>query len=225
MNWINEIRTPHKDAGFSQYDEDSIILNIFDAIGTTNRYYVDIGALAYGGTMSNTQSLHNLGWKGLAFDMDEDPSNRAIKEFITPFNICDILEKYDCPKDFDFLSLDIDSFDYDVLESILEKYAPRVICSEFNGTLDPNSTIKIEYKEGYVWDKTNNYGYSFSAGKYLLDKFGYVVILNQDETNIFAIKKELIDFEVNVIATQSIYHAINKYAKWIDCREKIEIND
>jgi hypothetical protein len=222
MNWISEIRNPRQDAGLSQYDEDTIILNTFDHIGTTNRYYVDIGALAYGTTMSNTQILHNLGWKGLAFDMDEDPTNRAIKEFITPFNICDILEKYDCPKDFDFLSLDIDSFDYDVLESILKEYSPRLICSEFNGTLDPNSTIKLEYQEGYVWDRTNNYGYSFSAGKYLLDKYGYVVILNQDETNIFAIKKELIDFEVNVIATQTIYHGINPLAKWIDCKEPIK---
>jgi hypothetical protein len=222
MNWMSEIRNPRKDSGLSQYDEDTIILNIFDHIGTTNRYYVDIGALAYGTTMSNTQALHNLGWKGLAFDMDEDPTNRAIKEFITPFNICDVLKKYDCPKDFDFLSLDIDSFDYDVLESILQKYSPRVICSEFNGTLDPSSTIKVAYQEGYVWDRTNNYGYSFNAGKYLLDKYGYVIILNQDETNIFAIKKELIDFEVNVIATQSIYHAINPLAKWIDCKEPIK---
>ncbi len=222
MNWISEIRNPRQDAGLSQYDEDTIILNTFDHIGTTNRYYVDIGALAYGTTMSNTQILHNLGWKGLAFDMDEDPTNRAIKEFITPFNICDILKKYDCPKNFDFLSLDIDSFDYDVLESILQEYSPRLICSEFNGTLDPNSTIKLEYQEGYVWDRTNNYGYSFGAGKYLLDKYGYVVILNQDETNIFAIKKELIDFEVNVIATQCIYHAINPLAKWIDCKEPIK---
>jgi hypothetical protein len=222
MNWISEIRNPRQDAGLSQYDEDAIILNTFDHIGTTNRYYVDIGALAYGTTMSNTQILHNLGWKGLAFDMDEDPTNRAIKEFITPFNICDILKKYNCPKDFDFLSLDIDSFDYDVLESILQEYSPRLICSEFNGTLDPNSSIKLEYQEGYVWDRTNNYGYSFSAGKYLLDKYGYVIILNQDETNIFAIKKELIDFEVNVIATQTIYHGINPLAKWIDCKEPIK---
>jgi hypothetical protein len=220
MNWISKIRNPHPKAGFSQYDEDSIILNIFEEIKTTNNFYVDIGALAYGASMSNTFCLHKEGWNGLAFDMDEDPQNRTLKEFITPSNILDILKKYNCPKSFDFLSLDIDSFDYDVLESILSEYNPRVICTEYNGTLDPNSTIKIKYKEGYVWDKTNNYGYSFGAGKYLLEKNGYKVILNQDDTNIFAIKNDLIDFDVNVEVKQNIYHKINENAEWIDCKQE-----
>ena len=35
MNWISKIRNPHPKAGFSQYDEDSIILNIFEEIKTT----------------------------------------------------------------------------------------------------------------------------------------------------------------------------------------------
>lgn len=223
MNWISKIRNPHPKAGFSQSDEDSIILNIFDEIKTTNKFYVDIGALAYGAAMSNTQCLDNEVWRGLAFDMDFDPTNRVKKEFITPFNVCDVLKKYDCPKNFDFLSLDIDSSDYDVLESILENYEPRVICTEFNGTLDPTETIKMEYEEGYVWDKTNRYGYSFGAGKYLLEKNGYTIILNQGETNLFAIKKELITFEMEEVqATKSMYHKYNESAKWVDCREPIK---
>lgn len=222
MTWITRIRNKNLKAGFSQYDEDSIILNIFEEIKTTNKFYVDIGALGYGALMSNTLCLHNENWKGLAFDMDEDPNNRTIKEFITPFNILEILKKYNCPKEFDFLSIDIDSFDYDVLEEIFSEYQPRVICTEYNATLDPNSTIKMKYKEGYVWDKTNNYGYSYGAGKYLLEKNGYKVILNQDDTNLFAIKSDLIDFDVHVEVNQNIYHSVNENAEWIDCKEPIK---
>jgi hypothetical protein len=222
MTWITRIRNKNPKAGFSQYDEDSIIMNIFEEIKTTNKFYVDIGALGYGALMSNTLCLHNENWKGLAFDMDEDPNNRTIKEFITPFNILEILKKYNCPKELDFLSIDIDSFDYDVLENILSEYQPRVICTEYNGTLDPNSTIKMKYKEGYVWDKTNNYGYSYGAGKYLLEKNGYKVILNQDDTNLFAIKSDLIDFDVHVEVKQNIYHSVNENAEWIDCKEPIK---
>lgn len=70
-------------------------------------------------------------------------------------------------------------------------HRPRLICTEFNGTLEPNVSLVLEYEDGYTWDKTNKYGYSFAAGKKLLEKNGYVIIYNQHDTNIFAVRKEL----------------------------------
>ena len=52
----------------SQGAQDYIIADIFDRIGVTNGYYVEIGFNSptfEGGTGANTWALHRRGWRGL----------------------------------------------------------------------------------------------------------------------------------------------------------------
>lgn len=217
LNWISEIKILKGNNLQSQFSEDIIIDHIFKNIGTISRYFVDLGAGAYDGKMSNTRTLKRSGWDGFGVDCANITDEWIIKEFVKPGNVCQILASQNAPKEFDFLNLDLDSSDFWVLKELLKEYSPRVICTEFNGTLDPNNSLVLEYEEGYTWDNTNKYGYSFSAGKKLLEENGYMIIYNLHDTNIFAVKKEFISsIELpEVTAKQNIYHPINNTAVWI----------
>lgn len=215
-NWVAKIKDVKGGPAESQFDEESIIAFIFDKIGVKHNWLVDFGAGAYDGAMSNTRKLKNDGWFGFGVDMSPTTDPWIIKEFIKPDNACEILRNMCAPYDFDFLNLDIDSSDFYVLKNILAQYRPRLICTEFNGTLEPNIPLVLEYEEGYTWDKTNKYGYSFAAGKKLLEENGYVVLYNQHDTNIFAVPQELAPENfAEVTARRNIYHPINPNAKWI----------
>lgn len=215
MDWIKKLSSIDlTESKFSQYGEDVIIKRIFENINPKINFFVDIGAGGAGKGLSNTKLLKECGWSGLSFDMDG--SDGLIKEFITPFNICSVLKKYECPTNFDFLSVDLDSFDYDIIESLLREYKPVLICAEYNATIPPDVPVKLEYEEGYTWDGTNKYGFSFSAGVKLFEKFGYTVILSHADTNMFAIKTELLKgFKPEIKAKQNVYHPININAKFI----------
>lgn len=216
-NWINEIKTLKGNNLQSQYSEDVIVGHIFKNINTTNKYFVDLGAGAYDGKMSNTRTLKDNGWDGFGVDCANITDAWILKEFVKPENVCQILASQNTPNEFDFLNLDLDSSDFWVLKELLKEYAPRLICTEINGTLSPNESLVLAYEDGYTWDNTNKYGYSFAAGKKLLAENGYVIIHNLHDTNIFAIKKELIDGIdfTEVTAKQNVYHPINSTAVWI----------
>lgn len=211
---------------YGQYGEDLIIDFIFDKIGTTNRFFVDIGAGAYGsGEMSNTKQLILNGWTGLAFDMDEHGNDHIIKEFVTPFNVVGLLQKHNCPLVFDFLNLDIDSFDYDVLESVLGTFKPTLVCTEYNATLPVNSVVKLQYEEGYSWKGSNKYGFSFGAGMHLFKKYGYTVVMNHVNSNLFAVHNSILPDEfhnnLEIEAEQTMYHAVNNTAVWVHADTKL----
>jgi hypothetical protein len=216
VNWITEISGLNAASDYSQYGEDAIIAYIFRHIGVTNRFFVDLGAGAYGGsTMSNTRKLKQAGWSGYGVDADNKGEAWIIRRFIKPDNIIEIMTAQNTPVRFDFLNLDIDSCDFWVLQQLLTQYSPRCICTEFNGTLNPLVSVVLKYEEGYTWDETNKYGYSFAAGEKLLREHGYRIIYNMLDQNIFAVKEELVSgliFEVG--AREVHYHPFNPAAVW-----------
>jgi len=163
MNLLEKLNPMPLKGKYSQYGEDAIAQIVFDHIGTTNKVCVDIGAGEYDGTMSNTRLLEENGWRRIAFDINAKEGSNVVKAMVTPFNAASLLIDQRTPYDFDFLSLDIDSCDYWVLHDLLCDYQPNIICAEFNGCLDPNIPVAQVYQEGYTWDKTDNYGFSWKA--------------------------------------------------------------
>ena len=215
-NWITEIPLVPPGGHYSQIGEEGLIDYIFAQIGLTNRYYVDLGAGAYGdSTMSNTRWLRQSGWSGYGVDMRSKGEEGVIERFIKPDNIVAIMQEQHTPQQFDFLNLDLDSCDFWVLKSVLGYYAPRCICTEFNGTLNPVLSVVLEYQDGYTWDQTNKYGYSFGAGKKLLGEHGYRIVHNMGNQNIFAVREDLVRGLVfQVGATQMASHPENPWAIW-----------
>ena len=195
-DWIKQIpNIKLSDIGsseiFSQFGEESIFDFIFDNIGTTNKYLVDFGAGGLGCSMSNSRYLINKGWSGLRMDGEPDPDTDIKKEFITKENIVELFKKYDVPFEFDLLSIDIDGNDYWVLEKILEKYCPRVIVAEFNGTINQGVSLAMKYNPTHIWKADDYYGFSFEAGKKLGHKFDYTVVFQLNSTNMYFVRKDL----------------------------------
>lgn len=84
-------------------------------------------------------------------------------------------------KQFDFLSVDVDSYDFFMLETILQGgYKPRVIMVEYNANFELNEAKSITKPEkGQTWkrwDATTYQGMSLLAAKYLMERFFYSVV-------------------------------------------------
>jgi len=211
--WIDEIKFLGE-GKHSQFNEDTIIEHIFENIGTTNKFLVDLGAGGYGQKMSNSRHFIENGWKGYGVDMSEVVDSHVIRRFIEPETILSLLDGNETPLDLDLLLLDIDSCDFWVLKEILTKYEPRVIVTEYNGCLEPSKSVVLEYQKGYTWNNTDKYGYSFAAGVKLLERNGYTVIYNQHNVNLFAVRADLVP-KVEVTAKRHQYHRHDPTAKFI----------
>ena len=215
MNWIEQLQQMDFKGGKSQFGESGIIAFIFEHIQPTNKYFVDIGAGFYGhGQMSNTQELIDKGWKGIQVDADNSDNPNIKKLYVTPGNILHALYEWGVPIQFDFLNIDIDSYDLDILETILCLHSPRVICTEFNATLDPDTSVKLKYEQNYIWDETSKYGYSFGAAVKFCNKHGYKIILNHVNQNLFLVRSDLVGDVPPVTAERVNYHPWNDKAEW-----------
>ena len=168
---------------FCGHQEDGIIWAIFDIIGVTNKYFVEFGA-SDGISGSNTANLRLNGvWHGLL--MDCQTNSEWVKEaHITAENIQSLFEKYEVPKEFDFLSIDIDGNDYWVWEAIRD-YRARVVCIEYNTNIPLGESKTILYNPLHKWSDNKYYGASFSAMYKLGLQKGYELVFVEPDNMIF----------------------------------------
>ena len=143
---------------YSQFGEDGIIEEILNKI-PTDRWCVEFGAWdgIYG---SNTFNLiKNRNYKSVLIEAD----NKRFKQLernlsryspilfnkyvnIQGINTLDnILSLTPIPKNFDFLSVDIDGCDYYIFETLCQ-YRPKLVCIEYNPTI-PNEIYFIQPKD------------------------------------------------------------------------------
>jgi isopenicillin N synthase-like dioxygenase len=92
----------------------------------------------------------------------------------------------DLPKDFEFISIDVDGADYWLLEDLWKPqgYRPMVVCVEFNPTM-PDDLVYIPERSDYV-----RHGASLSALCELAEEHDYVLV----ETtlyNAFFVRRDL----------------------------------
>lgn len=126
---VNKLKIIRFDNSFA--GETQEILNILNQIDDQCHYLVDIGA-SDGITQSSTvKFLVDYNYSGLLFEYD--PKNFSKLAFlyddrndinlakikIAPYNIVLLMKSYAVPQDFTLLNLDIDSYDLEVLRSLL----------------------------------------------------------------------------------------------------------
>ncbi len=149
----------------SQYDEDGIIEAIFEICKPQNKWCVEAGA-ADGVTISNTAHFIKQGWYAVLIEsvyeniregelfsgyrkiVENYKDNKnvfPVHETLTRDNLDTILTKFSIPKNFDFLSLDIDSYDMEVWMN-MNKYKPNLFCIECND--EDRSLTDIFYEVG-----------------------------------------------------------------------------
>jgi len=171
---------------YSRLDEERIIEGYLQELDYSNNFVVDIGA-SDGIKMSNTYHLFKKGFSGLAIEADPEKyiqlkSNyskfKNVKESnckVYPDNIGEVLLKNGCPKDFLLLDLDIDSFDYFVLEAILKQFHPKIIVTEINESVPPPVKFKVLPSKEYVWKGGHFFGYSIACLEDILESYGYTL--------------------------------------------------
>ncbi len=162
---------------------------------------VDIGA-GDGLNQSNTLFLYMNGWRGLSLEAEPQAFGmmkafyqryltsvklQAIK--VTPLNVSELLDQSQIPVDFGFLSLDIDSFDYDVLNALLQTHQPTLICAEINEKIPPPLRFYIPYDAQHQYPGEHFYGMSLQSLVDLADSSHYDLI-GLCFNNAFLVKRE-----------------------------------
>lgn len=173
---------------YSQNGEDGIIRSLLSIVGTTNRFCVEIGVEPYEG---NTLWLDEQGFSCLWIDAQGD-GNNIKKHYVTKENVEGLLKRYDTPKTFDLLSIDIDSNDYWIWKAI-ERYTPRIVVIEYNSAFPPSQSCTVAYDPKLVWDGSNYMGASLLALSNLGKQKGYhLVACDSRGINAFFVRKDLI---------------------------------
>ena len=198
-NWLFELRQKEKKI-YSQKGQDGIIGEIFSRIGTENTppFCVEFGFNSEkinGGSGANVANLVlTKGWNSLLLDGDhENPLINLHKEYLTAGNICSILEKYNCPPRPDYVSIDVDSTDLWLFDSLLSKYSPRLVSVEYNANFPIEHAITHPNEKSLYRDGCSTYGASLKALDLVGKKYGYSLVYVLIELDAFFIRNDLIE--------------------------------
>ena len=192
---------------YSQNDEDGIIEEIFNDIGTTNKIFCEIGI---GDCIeNNTHYLLLKNWKGIWIDSRSKFIKKLVKKINPDQKILDLkiqrVVKSNINKiikdsfilnnnidgEIDFFSIDIDSYDLECIEH-LEILKPRLICLEYNAKFSHNLKLEINKIKDFSWGYDDYFGSSLAIINEKLDQKGYSLIAtNISGSNAFFVRKEL----------------------------------
>lgn len=189
---------------YSQNDEDGIISEIFNRIGTTDKRFIEFGV--QNGLESNCHYLLLKGWQGLWIEGSkkycadlrrrfkpalEEGQLKLVNAFITTENINALFGGNGYKGQIDLLSIDIDGNDYHVWEA-LQVIQPRVVVIEYNAKFPPECDWVMPYDAGYVWDSSDRHGASLKALERLGRKKGYQLVgTNMTGSNAFFVQEIL----------------------------------
>lgn len=199
------------DKSYSQHREEQIIDFVFSLCKPKNKWCVDVGATD-GINLSNTYKLIENGWKSIQVEAEKGffeqlqetyrgyrnifLCNKVVDNgfFSTENNLSFILKEYQVPQDFDFLSVDIDSYDYEVLRSIFPEFLPNLICIECNSVEEDFSIIDYLPTPYPLQRRENDFHMSYRGATVgLLNQLagdnGYTFIC-VEKTNAFYIKND-----------------------------------
>jgi hypothetical protein len=142
----------YRDNKYSQFGEDGIIKEICYRLGIKEGWFVEFGAWD-GKHLSNTYNLlANKGWQGVLIECDPEKYKALLRTkeafperlhtlcamvgFEGESRLDNLLAKTPIPGEFELLSIDIDSCDWQVWNA-LEKYRPRIVIIESNCAIPP----------------------------------------------------------------------------------------
>ena len=192
---------------YSQAGQDGIIEHVFKILGKKNGHFVEFGAWD-GKFLSNCRKLFEEGWSGVFIEADKKKFSdllvnyygqkhiTCIHRFVESkgINCFDNIMKACAPeKPIDFLSIDVDSMDLEIFETI-ERFLPVVACLEGGKGAHPYDPRMPVYCITQV-------GQSLSVINKIAIKKGYRILCSFQDT--FLIKREYFDlFNVTLNLTQ-----------------------
>jgi len=181
---------------YSQNGEDGVIAEVFRRLPSSiPRWYVEFGAWdgRYG---SNCYALALLGWKGVMIEGDPSRFNRLQRnsrkfqgrmitacEFIeSGSHLEQILSSAEVPQDFGLLSIDIDSFDYEIWKG-MTLYRPAVVVIEIDSSTPPGIRR--------VWSSGPYAATTFTSMVELGESKGYSLVCHTG--NLIFVRQDLMD--------------------------------
>jgi hypothetical protein len=184
---------------YSQNGEDGVIEELLNRLNITNGWVCEFGAWD-GKHLSNTFNLvKNKQFKAIFIEGDNDKYNdllKTVNEFptIVPIkayvdyndtqhSLDNLLKNTDIPNDFDILSIDIDSFDYQIWKSV-KAYKPKIVIIEINSSVKVNDSQWIHTQNRYQ-------GTGFKPTYDLGIEKGYKFVLHTG--NMFFVREDLFD--------------------------------
>ena len=223
---------PLKDSGFSSFDEEQILNRYIAELlpADHSRTVVDIGA-GDGRTGSNTLALLKSGWKGVGVEWDARKARKLARVYerlpealacrlrVTPDNVVALLEAYGVERNFGVLSVDIDSYDYWVLDAVLTRFRPHLVVTEINEKIPPPIEFRVKYDPEFQ-SREHFYGYSIACLEELCALRGYALI-DLEYNNAFLAPKELAG--ARALTVESAYR--RGYLERPDRREKFHRNE
>ena len=204
---------------YSQNGEDGVIAQICSELEISTGTFVEFGAWD-GKYMSNTYHLLENGWNGIYIESDEKKflelkgNTEIYKGKVTLINKFVEIEGNNCldrilastniPIDLDLLSIDIDSYDWQIWHKFVN-YRPKIVIIEINSNLQP----------GIYQIHTNEVinGSSFSSTVELGIKKGYAPVLHTG--NLIFIDKKLMK-RINITTEELRYPELLFDYSWIE---------
>lgn len=181
---------------YSQNQEDGIIDHLTSAIKNKNKICVEMG---WGNDIKTrpgldvavncTQNLiQHKGYTCYAYDgkrQNNIPKNVVFhQQKVIPSEIKNYLNSF--PKDVDFYSLDIDSYDFEIMQGLLENgFKPKIICAEVNRRLGNDIVFSMPFKEQGQYTKKLFHGVSIKKYRNYLESKGYT-FFTLDSTHLNA---------------------------------------
>jgi hypothetical protein len=124
-----------------------------------------------------------------------------------------ILKKTKIPKDFEILSIDIDSYDLNVWKSLIY-YRPKIVIIEINSGIKPG-IIQIHSKTNVGNSFTSTLNYAKKIGYVLVCHTGNCIFIKKKYINKIGIKKKYIDNPELLFDGAWLYKKENKLKRYI----------
>ena len=193
---------------FSQNGEDGVLAYLYSVIGTTNRFFVEVGS-GNGKENNSANLVINGGWSGVGIDGSAENREVAkkfferylskislVQERVTVENINGILSAQHVPVEPDMLSIDIDGNDFWIWKAITG-IRPRVVIMEYNGSFGKGKSITVKYDPDFNRREKHASGYYHGASIRALARLGtekgYALIgCESAGTNAFFVRKDVL---------------------------------
>jgi hypothetical protein len=185
----------------SQFEEDGIILALIEHIGEPTFRFVEIGCGRSGG---NSAALaFDCGWAGLMIDASErsiegvrrnfasNPLVKGVCATAMPDTINDLLAAQGYAGEVDVLSIDIDSYDYWLLDA-LQVCSPRILITEYNAAFGPTRAVTVPLGQPLDGTPKGYHGASLAALAAAARRKGYrLVLCEHSGVNAFFLRNDL----------------------------------
>ena len=201
-------------------NNDALVLETYlSLVDKENKFYIDIGSsyefnLSFERIRDSSQTIFfecdpaktkfydNPNWNL--------PNFSLVTDKVSPSNVVSKIQAITDNTNPKLLDLDIDGYDFFVLEAFLEKISPSLLVAEINEKIPPPIKYTTKYWDEYMFNMYQHPSHGMSLSKFyeLADKHNYDVI-NLTFNNVYAVRKDM-NPGLKVFEAQELYDTFYK---------------